>query len=217
VAISVDEAISSNERNNISDITPGDSVEIIANNTCKNHIKTLRDCLAITDIAAMEKAVEHMVKAKRVDFYGVGSSGLVALDAQNKFLRINKTSMSALDPHLQMLYSSTLTKDDVVVLISYTGETKDILNTLNIVKELGVTSIAITRYGGNSLSENADIALTTISNETFMRSGAMTSRIGQLYLIDVLYTSVASKMYDEVKEHLRLTANYSKKTKKKIH
>ena len=217
VAISVDEAISSNERNNISDITPGDSVEIIANNTCKNHIKTLQDCLAITDIEAMEKAVDYMVKAKRVDFYGVGSSGLVALDAQNKFLRINKTSMSALDPHLQMLYSSTLTKDDVVVLISYTGETKDILNTLNIVKELGVTSIAITRYGGNSLSENADIALTTISNETFMRSGAMTSRIGQLYLIDVLYTSVASKMYDEVKEHLRLTANYSKKTKKKIH
>ncbi len=217
VAISVDEAISSNERNNISDITPGDSVEIIANNTCKNHIKTLQDCLAITDISAMEKAVDHMVKAKRVDFYGVGSSGLVALDAQNKFLRINKISMSALDPHLQMLYSSTLTKEDVVVLISYTGETKDILNTLNIVKELGVTSIAITRYGGNSLAENADIALTTISNETFMRSGAMTSRIGQLYLIDVLYTSVASKMYDEVKEHLRLTAKYSKKTKKKIH
>lgn len=215
-AILVDQAISSNEFNNISDLNPGDKVDLILHNTCKNHIKTLQDCLSIMDLSSLERSVDLIAEAKRVDFYGLGSSGLVAFDAQNKFLRINKISMSASDPHLQMLYASTLTKDDVVVLISYTGETIDILNTLNIVKDLGATTIAITRYGGNSLARNSDIVLTTISNDTFMRSGAMTSRIGQLFIIDVLYTSVASKCYEAVKDHLQITSNYSKKTKKII-
>ena len=132
----------------------------------------------------------------------MGSSGLVALDAGSKFLRCGKTVFAHSDPHNQVLSALTLREGDVAVLISYSGETTDILTLARLIQPLGATIISLTRYGKNSLSEMADIRLYASSTETLLRIGPMSSRIAQLTVIDTLYASVCSQIFDVVKPHL---------------
>lgn len=196
--------ISANRQDDIvyEDVHPGDSLASIAKNVVLSNMYAIESSLQILDIDQLEQAVEVMSNADRIDFYGVGTSSLVALDAHNKILRINKNSNASEDPHVQVLSAATLKKGDVAVIISYSGETRDALIIADIAKKASATLIAITKYGKNSLSAQADINLPTFSNETLIRSGAMSSRISQLTIIDILYTALVSNHYSELKPYL---------------
>lgn len=184
------------------DVRPGDSVEAIMRNVCMADIKAIENTMSLINVADLEQVVDLISRAQRVDFYGVGSSGYVAMDARNKFLRINKISMPCFDPHDQILCAATLKPEDVAVAISYTGDTKDILETVGIVKRTGASLISITRYNKNPLAQQSDLQLYTASPETMMRSGAMGSRIALLAVVDILYTCTASRNYENVKKSL---------------
>lgn len=214
-ALSADLASNQNESITYMDVRPGDSIDSIVRNVCMSNMKSIENTMSILNIGDLDKAVDTIARAARVDFYGIGTSGTVAMDAHNKFLRINKISMSSVDPHEQILSATTLKKGDVAVLISYTGDTKDILETADIIKQTEATVISITRYTKNRLSERADIRLYSSSSETMMRSAAMGSRIGQLTIIDILYTAVTSREYEKVKKYLDKTRLVS--SRKHIH
>lgn len=188
-----------------SDIRPNDSIEAIARSVAANNAQSIENTLSMMDFAVLEKTIAAMDAAKRIDFYGVGISGIVAMDANNKFLRINKTSMHSPDPHVQILMAATLMPGDVAVFISYSGETKDTLEAADLAKKAGATTIAITHFGKNSLSDRADINLHISTSEVMVRSGAMSSRISQLTIIDILYTAIASTNYEKVKPYLNRT------------
>nr|WP_300809496.1 MurR/RpiR family transcriptional regulator [uncultured Acetatifactor sp.] len=187
------------------DIRPGSSVEAVMNAVCANDMHAIENTMAVLELGELERAVAAMIAARRVDFYGIGSSGHVAMDAYNKFVRINKLSMSTNDPHQQILNASQLSMGDVAVLISYSGNTKDILETADIVKQTPATLISLTKYSKNPLAKLADICLYSSSADALVRSGAMGSRIGQLTIIDILYTAVASSEYTQVKSQLDRT------------
>lgn len=187
------------------DLRIGDSISSVIGSVGMTDIRSIENTMKLLDVKEMESAVNAIIDSKRVDFYGLGSSGIVALDAQNKFLRINKTSMASTDAHLQMLQATTLSKGDCAVLISYSGETSDILQTAQVAKASGATCISITGFGKNSLSSMCSIRLCCASSETFIRSGAMGSRISQLAIIDMLYCAVTSSQYDKVKDSLNRT------------
>ena len=131
--------------------------------------------------------------------------GLVALDASNKFGRIGKTTVANADPHNQYITALSLRKGDAAVVISYSGETTDTVNVAREIASAGVDIISLTKFGSSSISELASIRLFTGSTETFMRSGAMSSRLCQMFMIDVLYTSVCSRTYKEIRPHLEKT------------
>jgi DNA-binding MurR/RpiR family transcriptional regulator len=203
--LSIDLAMDQNKGVTYNDIRPGDSVESIARSVCASHIKSIENTLSVLEMGELERAVEILCTAQRIDFYGIGASGHAAMDAHNKFIRIGKISMSSDDPHQQILTASLLKKDDVAVLISYSGDTRDILELADIIKHTAATLISLTRYGKNELSRKADIRLYCSSSELPVRSGAMGSRIGSLTIIDVLYTAVTSSQYREVKGSLDKT------------
>ena len=184
------------------DIRPNDSIEAIIRNVSDNNIQSIRDTVKILDAAALERAVAALDGAKRIFFFGVGASNLIAMDAQQKFLRINKTSLSFPDPHVQLTSAVTMTPEDAAVGISYSGETREIVRALSIAKEHGSRTISITKYGDNAVSRTADIPLFTSSSETEIRSGAMASRISQLNVIDILYIGVASRNYEKSVQYL---------------
>lgn len=202
------------ENTSYQDIHPGDDLQMIAKAVTENNRKSLENVLGTLDYNELERAVDAMTAARRIDFYGCGNSGLVAQDAQNKFMRINKISISQVDPHMQIVSAATLVKGDVAVLISYSGETNDILSTHELIRRTGATTVSITRYGKNSLSELTDIRLYTASLETLIRSAAMSSRIGQLNIIDILFSAVASREFPEIKHYLDLTSDAYRKKKK---
>lgn len=187
------------------DIHPGDNTDAVMNHLLLSDTNALRSTISANTTGELEQAVELLCKADRIDFYGVGSSGLVALDASNKFGRIGKNVVASSDPHTQYITATSLRKGDAVVLISYSGETKDTVSIAQKIRSAGIDVISITKIGPSTIADLANIRLYTSSTETFMRSGAMSSRMCQMFLIDVLYTSVCSRTYDKVKPILQKT------------
>ncbi|EGL16255.1 MULTISPECIES: MurR/RpiR family transcriptional regulator [Paenibacillus] len=187
----------SEERYEYREIRPNDSIDRIIHTVSANNIQSIRDTVTILDADTVRRAVEALSRANRTYFYGLGASNLIAQDAQHKFLRINKTSYSFTDPHLELTSAVMLNEDDVAVGISYSGETDHVIECLKEARLCGAKTISITKYGNNSVSSHADYPLYTSSTENEIRSGAMSSRMTQLNVIDILYLGVASREYDK--------------------
>lgn len=209
--LAADMAIANNETV-YGDIHPGDDAFCIFKSICQANIHAIESTLICQDEAQFKNAVGVLCEAQRIDFYGVGSSGIVALDAHNKFLRIGKDGMATSDTHMQLLSAASLKEDAAAVIISYSGETASILELMDVVKATGCKTISITSYGENSLNKVSDINLFSLSTETYIRSGAMSSMMSQITVIDALYSAVCSATYDEIKEFL----NYSQSIINKV-
>ncbi|RED64723.1 MurR/RpiR family transcriptional regulator [Cohnella lupini] len=192
------------------EIRPHDSIQSIINSISSNYIQSIKDTVKILDVNLIEKAVEALLHANRIFFFGMGASNLIAIDAQYKFMRINKTSFSFADPHIQISSATTLKQDDVVVGISYSGETDFVVKCLKHARKSGSTTISITRLSDNTLSSYADIPIKMTSTEKEIRSGALSSRITQLNVIDILYLGVVSRNYEE-------SIDYLQKSRKAVH
>lgn len=184
------------------DIRPNDSISAIIQNVSNNNIQSIRDTMKIMEEGMVEEAVLALDQSKRIFMFGVGASNLIGMDAQQKFLRINKVCISFPDPHVQLTSAVLLTPDDAAVCISYSGETDEVIRAAAIAKEKGCKTIGITKYGDSTLSRSVDIPLYTSSTENEIRSGAMSSRITQLNLIDILYLGVASRNYENSVKYL---------------
>jgi DNA-binding MurR/RpiR family transcriptional regulator len=187
------------------DVEPGDELKSIIQNISYNNKKSIDDTLQIISHKAIEDTVEAIAAAQRIEFYGVGASYIIAFDAVQKFSRINKIALSYPDPHLQIASAANLKKGDVAIAISYSGETKDTYDSICVAKESGAKTISITKFGQSSISDVCDINLFVSAPEISIRSGAMSSRIAQLNVIDVLFAGVASKSFEQIKKHLNKT------------
>jgi DNA-binding MurR/RpiR family transcriptional regulator len=203
--LSIDLAMDQGRDITYKDIQVGDPSDQIAKSVCMSHIQAIENTMSLLDSGDMQKVVDTLCQAKRVDFYGIGTSGLVALDAQDKFVRIGKVSMSSGDPHQQILTAALLKEKEVAVLISYSGDTRDILELADIIRQTPASLISLTRYSRNPLSQKAQLRLYCSSAEMPVRIGPMSSRIGSMTVIDALYTAVASAQYREVKKYLDKT------------
>ena len=205
-AVSADLAVRSSRMEEPTDILPGSSISEICHIVTSNSIRSLENTLNVLDMDAMARAVEAISHAKRIDFYGVGSSGIIAQDAAFKFRRIGLNTFSSLDSHYQIISASTLAADDVAIVFSYYGETRDIIDSMTAAHKSGATVISITKFGKSTIAASSDIALHVASAETLTRSGAMSSRMVILQIVDMLFTAVASQNYDSVRETLNRTA-----------
>ncbi len=192
------------------DIEPDESFYSIVQKTTSNSIQTLRDSEEIINYEELEKAVHTLIDAKHVHLFGIGASHIIALDAQQKFIRINKTASAFVDTHLAATLIGNAEKDDVVFGISHSGETPEVIKIMSLAKERGVKTISLTQYGQSTVSSLADIKLfTSRTAEAPFRSAATSSRLAQLYMIDILFLSMATAQYGE-------TVSYIDKTREAI-
>ena len=195
------------EQSAYTDIRPGDDLSTIIDNISFTNCTSIQDTMSVIDRGAIGRAVEQLKTANYIVFYGVGASGLVCMDAQQKFARIGKTCFAYTDGHSQLTSACLLRPGDVAVLISNSGDTSEILDTLQVVKQTGAAVVAITRYAKSDLAEEADIVLSISTPEITIRSGAMGSRIAMLNIIDILFAGVASSDYENVKKYLTKSHN----------
>lgn len=205
IMIAKDAVTIDNQEDMYTDIQPGDDISKIIKNISYNNKKSIDNTLEFLSEESVKRAVDAIVKAKKIDFYGVGASYIISMDAFQKFTRINKNVRTAPDAHMQAQFAANLNKHDAAFAISYSGETKDTYESIKIAKEAGATTISITKFGHNSISDLCDIKLFVSSPEINFRSGAMSSRIAQLNVIDILYTATASCMFEDIKKYLQST------------
>ncbi|WP_257347431.1 MurR/RpiR family transcriptional regulator [Pseudalkalibacillus decolorationis] len=156
-------------------------------------INAIQETVSMNSEEAIEKAIEMIDTAASVHFIGVGTSGLTALDAKNRFLRIGRRVDAVIDPHLQAMTAATLTKDDVIVGISVSGSTKDTIDTLKIAKENGAKTIAVTYYARSPITKLADAVLINGGKESPLEGSSLAAKISQLFVIDLLCTGLALK------------------------
>lgn len=154
----------------------------------------------------LEKAIEILSKAKNIYIFSVGVSGLVGMDFYYKLSRINKRCIAHADTHLQITSSALMEKGDVAIAISYSGETREVIKCAENAKESGIPVISITKASiNNTLADISDIVLQVPFVEKTLREGAMSSRISQLAIIDMLFIGMAKNNLKAVEEKLRVT------------
>ncbi len=185
------------------DIT-GMSVSSTIYSVCKMNIRALDATLKVISADEVEKAINLIHKANKVYIYALSGSKVVAYDAVFKFQRLGIDAQAYDDPHSQILSASILNKNDVAIVISYTGETIDILNTANLLKKKGTPIIAISKYGTNPLSKIADINIQHSSLGKGLKTYSTRSRTVQHNIIDILFVGLSQIRNDKLKEYYKL-------------
>lgn len=179
-----------------------DSVPEILNKIFSSAKEAFNYTVNQLNLETLEAAVDALASANRIEFYGQGGSAVVASDAHHKFFRLGIPSIAYDDPHMQVMSAALLSSKDVVVAISHTGSTKDIIESVKIAKRAGATTIGIVSQEDSPLSRLCDVSIRIRSQEAALRFAPMTSRLIQLAIIDVLFVAVAVKDFPKTKDTL---------------
>ena len=179
-----------------------DSLAEIAGKIINAHREALSNTLNKLDLDDFEAAIGALRAARRIEFYGLGGSAIVARDAHHKFFRLGMPCVAYDDPHMQVMSAALLGPEDVVVVISHTGSTKDIIDSAKVARKAGAKIIGILGSENAPLSKVCDIALSVFSKEVALRLAPMTSRLVQLAVVDVLFVTVAMRDFSDTKERL---------------
>lgn len=190
-----------------------DTIKSIMNKIISSHIQALKDTLRVLDDSAIEQAIKYILHANQLLFMGIGGAGSVAQDGQHKFMKIGRLAHFYADYNLQTMAVSTLSSKDVIIAISHSGDSMELLNLLEIASHSNVKIIAITNYSKSSIVELADVSLFTYSDETAVNSDALSSRIAELAILDILYIGVVFKTYRTSYEHIVTTRTALASTK----
>lgn len=159
------------------------------------------------DIAELERCVSAVRGARRIDIYGAASSGLAALDLEQKLHRAGLIAQARADLHLALTGAALLDERDVAIAISHSGRTLEIVQAAEVAARTGATTIAITNNPQSPLARVCTLVLVTAVSESTFRSGAMSSRIAQLAVLDFLFTRIAQADYDTISDNLQRTYN----------
>jgi glucokinase len=142
------------------------------------------------DVNSIDRAIEILRRAKRIEFYAMGNSRVVALDGQHKFFRFRIPTSSYGDAHLFSLAAELLGPGDVVIAISTTGQLPELLSAVDTARAAGADVIAITS-SKSALARKASICLAVDHSEDSTTFLSMISRILQLLLIDIMAVGIS--------------------------
>ncbi len=189
----------------VDDKTNDVAVKVI-DNTVAAFLKYRNDASSFALDQAAQALAETHATGKRIEFYGVGNSGIVAQDAQHKFFRLGMNTIAYSDGHMQVMSASMLSKGDCVVVISNSGRTRDLMDACDIARKRGATTIVITA-SGSPLATAGHIHLTADHPESYDRYSPMVSRLLHLLIIDILATTVALRIGEALQPALREMKN----------
>ena len=213
LAGSVNEGVPFVHRSVDEDDKPGDLIVKVIDNAVSALLKYRNDAANHAFERAIAALTEAGLTGRRIEFYGVGNSGIVAQDAQLKFFRLGVHAAAVSDGHVQVMSATMLQPGDCAVIISNSGRSRDLLDVAEIARKKGATTILITA-SGSALAQTAlgshQVLLAVDHPEDYERYSPMVSRLLHLVVIDILTTAVALRlpgslrpMLQEIKKNLR--------------
>lgn len=184
-----------------------DNLTMLIHKACQLNVSTVQKTYQMINEAHLQKAIDYIINAKTIYLFGVGSSAIVAYDFSQKLLRIGKKAIYNTDIHVQMTFAESMTKDDVAVLISYSGMTTGLTGMAKKLKEDGIPSLSITQNSNNIVAKNAMVNLFVPLEEKEVRIGAISSRTASLVVTDLLYYGLYKYDLENNKNKLCETKN----------
>jgi DNA-binding MurR/RpiR family transcriptional regulator len=179
------------------DIQPGDDLAHVVEKIAFADARAVEETGAQLDVVVLGRVVEALVRAQRVDLYGVGASAFVALDFQQKLHRIGRVAFASPDTHVALTSAALLRPGDVAIGISHSGTTTDTIDAVTEARAHGAFTVALTNFPRSPITHAAEHVLTTAARETTFRSGATASRLAQLTVVDCLFVGVAQRTYGQ--------------------
>lgn len=167
----------------------------------------IKDTLAILDPKQLEKVTQMLIQARNIKVYGVGASSVAAIDAKTRFKRIGYSIDSFTDGHWMSIDASLSTSEDVILGISYSGETIDIVEAFKMAHTTGAKLVAITHFQKSYLAEYADAILLTGSKEGPLFGGALPGKVAQMLVVDALFMEVFNSNPAKYEKLYNLTSN----------
>jgi DNA-binding MurR/RpiR family transcriptional regulator len=183
-------------------VTETDSLTEAVRKVIADDVKALEDTLSMLNLAELERAVDALLAARRVDLYGSGGGAIAAHELQYKLMRVGVRAVVHTDAEMQVISATLLSSSDVAVGVSYSGASPDIRHALEVAHQSGATTIAITNHPSSLIAKMADINLCTAAQEALAHGYPLGARVAQIALMDVLYECLALKRHDEAQRSL---------------
>lgn len=168
-------------------ILSGDSSMDIMKKVFESSISALQDTMNIISKDGFTEAVKLISESEKIAFTGFGDAGIVAYEAHQKFVRAGKQSFYSQDPDIQLIQVSQLSRGDVLVAVSHSGQTIPLMNTVKAAKDQGAKIIAITNFPVSVLTKKSDIVLQTASFARSAGGEVISKRLTALCIVESLY------------------------------
>lgn len=176
-----------NPRESINDDMADDDITAIKRKVIAHTTTAISDLEHSMNQETIDHAVDLLLNANKICFFGVGASLAIAVDASHKFAKIGMDVCHFQDAHLTNIVASHMSEEDLLFVISHTGESMEVLNAVSVAKKQKAKIIAMGSFENSSLAKEADVFLSSSTNGKKYHSEAMASRIVQLVIIDILY------------------------------
>jgi DNA-binding MurR/RpiR family transcriptional regulator len=175
------------------DLTGAETVRELSARVFAAHVRSLSDTQGLLDLGSLDHAVDLLHVAERIEVYGIGSSAPIAMDLAYRLVQIGRRAQAVVESHVQAVSASMTDASTAVVTVSHSGSTVETCLATRLAKEAGATTIGLTRLGRSPLERFCDVVLHTVANETRFRPEAMSSRLAQLAIVDVLVSALAMR------------------------
>lgn len=170
-----------------------DTFDQVRQKVIMSTVDSIQDLNNMIGTELLEQVNRLILGADRILFCGLGASGVMALDAFHKFLRLGFNAAYYTDSHFMNIACANADAGTLVIAISHSGESRGLLEAIRLARKNRAKVVALTSYLNSSVTKLADAVLISSSNETKYRSDAMVSRILQLVIIDILYVTIVLK------------------------
>lgn len=187
------------------DIAAAESVELTARKLLDTNIGMMEKTLQLLDFETISESSRLLQHARRILFVGLGNAGYMAKDSSYKFSRIGLDCTGTDNSHTMIVMAALLHPEDLLVAISHSGETDEIIKTVELAKRKGVKTIVITANKKSTLSVLSDEGIFYEAEETLLETGSIPVKLAQFFILDLIYTQVVKEMADVAAENKRLT------------
>lgn len=187
------------------EVTPQDSVREISSKVISSHILAMQQTMAMINYERLEQFIGLILRAGHLDFFGLGGSGTVAMDVENKFLRTGINTRCCIDAHIQLIWTALRDKNDVIVIFSNSGTTRHFVKVMELARKNGVKLVLITSGSNTVLTRLADITFQIHASETSHKKEPSSSRIAMLAIMDVVATAIALEKQSDYIENIYKT------------
>ncbi len=168
-----------------------------ANRVATNMVDAIMETYKQLSEEDCRKAATYIHNANKVCAFGVGTSSIVPQMIKNRLVRTGLPVESCSDPHMQTIIASNLSENDVMILVSISGATKDIINLAEIAQKNGTPLIVLTNYSKSPLAKYADVTFFTCRKEMAYEGGSLASVAAQAYIADMLCSMVFEILGEE--------------------
>lgn len=194
----VQEISSNSYKRNIinSNIENDESAIDTARKLLNSNINILANTVEIINSEDVQKCSKLIINARRIYFIGIGYSGIIAQDSNYKFMRIGLNCTSFDSSHTMKMMASIMEEGDLIVAISHSGETEEIIKTVKLAKSNKVNIISITENKESNLKDISDVNLGYISGEIVLETESISFKLAQIFMIDLIYTQVIKEEFN---------------------